>query len=128
MTSIKVPADSFPQRVPYTVEQRQAVERKIVVQAVNDLLKAGFYLEVNDGDEDVTEKTMDQAVILDAMFSTDEDIIFVYWPGRLLNAGWIRFIYGNDGPDVINDYTVNLEEHLADTLALAEAEEEKLHG
>jgi hypothetical protein len=34
--------------------------------------------------------------------------------------GWVRFIYGNDGWDVINDYTTNLEPVIAGVNALAE--------
>ncbi len=26
-----------------------------------------------------------------------------------MQIGWVRFIYGNDGWDVISDYTTNLE-------------------
>jgi hypothetical protein len=33
--------------------------------------------------------------------------------------GWVRFVYGNDGWDVVSDYTTNLEPHMknADKLA-----------
>jgi hypothetical protein len=128
MTSIKPPVGGMPIRVPLTVEQRQAVERKIVVQAITDLLKAGFAITVNDGEDDVVEDSLDHNEVLDAMFSTDEDYLIVRKSPYVGSYGWVRFIYGNDGPDVINDYTTKLEEVLADTLALVEAEEEKLHG
>jgi hypothetical protein len=128
MTSIKPPVGGMPIRVPLTVEQRQAVERKIVIAVIKDLLDAGYDIVVNDGDEEVTEKTKDQTEILDAMFSTDEDYLLAYLPGMDVVAGWVRFIYGNDGPDVINDYALSLDHVLATSLNLAELEEEKLHG
>ena len=42
-----------------------------------------------------------------AMFSTDEDYLYVH-KGKE-KAGWVRFIYGESGWDVICDYTTNLE-------------------
>jgi hypothetical protein len=41
--------------------------------------------------------------------------------------GWIHFVYGNDGYDVICDMTVSLEPYLPDTLAIAEGYSE-LYG
>lgn len=127
MTTIRKP-EPLPQRVPYTVEQRQAVERKIASAVIDDLLKAGYEIVVNDGEEEVTEKITDKSEILDAMFSTDEDYLLAYLPGMFPIAGWVRFIYGNDGPDVINDYTMSLEPVLEESLNLVDLEEEKLHG
>lgn len=66
------------------------------------------------------------------MFTTDEDYLFVYDPkqpdeddaedGRAdaNKIGWIWFIYGNDGHDVVSDYTTNLEKVLQGATALAE--------
>lgn len=126
MTSIR-PPEGMPYRVPETVEQRQAIERKIVSQAIRDLTNAGYEVVVNDGEDDVTEPTMDYSTIFNAMFSTDMDYLKVYAPGIRICNGWVFFVYGNDGPDVINDYTTNLEGVLAATIELADQEERKLN-
>ena len=64
------------------------------------------------------------------MRTTDEDCLFVRTrPGdpfdrgedRAPFDGWVQFIYGNAGFDVINDYTVNLEAALARTNKLADS-------
>jgi hypothetical protein len=34
--------------------------------------------------------------------------------------GWVRFIYGNGGWDVINDYTTNLEPWMTNVDAIAD--------
>lgn len=54
----------------------------------------------------------DANAILAAMFSTGEDRLFVHLPthtGETEWCGWVYFVYGNDGWDVVNDYTTNLE-------------------
>jgi hypothetical protein len=55
------------------------------------------------------------------MFSTDDEVLFLY---NNINApaafGWVKFIYGNTGPDVINDYTTNLEPLMKKPQALAD--------
>jgi len=65
-----------------------------------------------------------------AIMTTDDDML-------LFNAstasgapedkmvGWVRLIYGNDGWDVVNDYTTNLETLMAGATALADKLEEK---
>ena len=99
---------------------RQDIERAIASQCINDLHNAGYNITVNDGEDDVVENSLDHNEVLDAMFSTDEDYLIVFLPGQAIRSGWVRFIYGNDGWDVINDYTVNLEGALATTIALGD--------
>jgi hypothetical protein len=39
-------------------------------------------------------------------------------------GGWVRFIYGNDGWDVMNDYSTVLEPYLIKTNALIDEMQE----
>jgi hypothetical protein len=80
------------------VRLRIAVEKQIVIKTVTDLLAAGYKLNVDDG---------------------DDDYLHVYQGKK--HIGWVRFVYGNDGWDVISDYTCNLEDALKDVHALANA-------
>lgn len=93
------------------------MERLIARQAIADLLAAGYLIDVNDGEVTTVEGSGDPAVILAAMFTTDEDYLVAKGVG---SRGWVRFIYGNDGWDVINDYTVNLAGALTRTTALTD--------
>lgn len=102
------------------LETRIKIERDIARRVVNDALSAGHSITVNDGEEDVLIKSIDASAILKAMFSTDEDRLF-------FNKGWVYFIYGNDGYDVISDYTTNLEAVLKGANELA-AKLERQHG
>lgn len=92
------------------IRQRQAIERAIVTKIIDGLLAAGHAISVDNGADDETPRSVDKAAILAAMFQTDEETIFVHenrrGPKRPL--GWVKLVYGNDGFDVISDYSVNL--------------------
>jgi hypothetical protein len=92
------------------VRNRQKVEQTIARAVVDALLAADFVLGVNDGgDEPVITGSSDKAAILEALFNTDEDYLLAKKRDDSHFKGWVRFVYGNDGWDVISDYTVNLE-------------------
>lgn len=100
------------------IKQRQAVERTIAGMVIDALLRAGFSLGVYDGEEITIRRSKDRDAIFAALFTTDEDYLKVYPEPLHLNSkppafGWVRFVYGNDGWDVICDHTVNLESYLA---------------
>jgi len=90
----------------------QAIERAIARATIKALLDAQCTVCVYDGQETVVKMSRDPAAILGAMFSTDEDVLIArpMPESPVKSKQWVRFIYGNEGPDVINDYTVGLEE------------------
>jgi hypothetical protein len=107
-----------------TVKMRQEVERKVVGQLVRDILKAGYRLAVSlergyDVDEMLIGST-DYKAIMDAAFAGDEAHIFIQPTdgptlenGQVISDGRVYLVFGNDGYDVISDYTVNLEPLMA---------------
>ena len=60
--------------------------------------------------------------ILDAMMTTDEDFLLLH---KGEGSGWVRFVYGNSGWDVICDYTMDLETVMAGASALADTLSER---
>lgn len=88
-----------------------SIETQIIQATVSALLEEGYFLSVNDGEENTVEFVTNGAEVLKAMRTTDEDYLLVHEPETLDQIGWVRFIYGNgnEGLDVISDYTVNLE-------------------
>ena len=92
---------------------RQRVEREIAASAVDALIRAGYAISVDNGDNSEgkyeIEKSRDRAAIASSMFQTDEEYVIAVdkHTGKL--QGYIFFVYGNDGWDVISDYTVNLD-------------------
>jgi len=110
-----------------TVQQRQEIERRIIQRIVRDALDGGFQITVDDGGEAPSvRRSTDEAAVIAAVMLTDQDFLYVNKPGEPLQ-GWVRLVYGNDGWDVVNDYTTNLEPLLAG--ATAEADHlESMHG
>ncbi len=100
-----------------SVINRQKIERKIASQVIKSAIAAGYtFLIVNGEDETETSK---YTQTLNAMFQTDMDKLYLMKDGK--SVGWVLFVYGNDGWDVISDYTVNLEELLKPTRELADS-------
>ncbi len=101
---------------------RIAIEKQIFECVVDTLLRADFTLRLHDGEEFATDFTTDKGKILAASQSTDEDLLLVY-DGRGVTGravGRVLFVYGNDGFDVISDYTINLESYLTPATDLAD--------
>jgi len=103
---------------PTAVAIRQAIEKKIVKKTLETFTELGYVFSVYDGGEQhpVTsniEEAMEQ------IFAVDEAHLHVFSPKLQEEigtsnkcSGWIWFVMGNDGWDVICDYTVGLEEIL----------------
>ncbi len=113
--------------------QRINVEVAIAARVVGALFDAGYRIRVDDGemisglfqcpDKDNVVKRADSICgVLLAMQTTDMDRLWVTGHGK--KGGWVLFVYGNGGWDVVSDYTTNLEDVLkpvndyADTLAV----------
>lgn len=101
------------------IKLRQELEKRIARRCILDLIEAGYTVSVYDGEEVTVKCSTKGTEILAAMMTTDEDYLFAM-DANGKREGWVRFIYGNSGWDVINDYTVNLEDALKRTNALIE--------
>jgi hypothetical protein len=106
---------------------RLMVEADIAERTIKALFAAHFAIRVNNGDEPSDTFHFDALAgmqpsanfVLDAMFQTDDEFLEVSDAAQN-PRGWVRFVYGNDGYDVISDYTVNLESALAPVNAYAD--------
>jgi hypothetical protein len=95
----------------YELKQRINLEKRIARVIVRDAIKAGYFLNVNNGGDE-NELLMPVGypeMVLEKMFQTDEEHLLIYNPTNGKQIGWVFFVYGNDGWDVVNDYTTNLE-------------------
>ena len=97
---------------------RMAIERRIVKRTVTDLIEAGYTLSVYDGENESAKTSTDYKLLHNALMETDEDFLNVWKDGK--RVGWVRFTYGNDGYDVISDYTISLEDALKGVNQFAE--------
>ncbi len=96
---------------------RIGIEADIVTRVVDALLAKGFFLNVdNGGDEAELPKPVnatERDALLAVLMETDDEYLNVYaFHDPTKEVGWIQFVYGNDGYDVISDYTTNLEDVL----------------
>ena len=102
LSKLKLTGDSA------AVKARQRVEQTIALTAAQVLLDAGFSLGVNDGEEITIHHSRNIEDIKDALFTTDEDYLYVYRAkGDRKDTrpdGWVQLVYGNDGWDVISNY------------------------
>ena len=83
------------------VRLRIQMEEAIADALVTVCLSRRRKLSVYDGGEWVVKQSGDKAEIMAALNSTDEDLI------KIQNVGWFHLVYGNDGYDVISDYSSN---------------------
>lgn len=104
------------------IKMRQTIERRIIGAFVRDALKAGYPLTVSlERGYDIEEGNpmlgcTDYKKIMEEATAGDECHIFVHKskpfriPNGALNTNsWVFCVFGNDGYDVISDYTVDLE-------------------
>lgn len=105
---------------PVALRNRIKLEQRIVKMTVDALLAAGYTLSVFDGEND-TPYTTDRKILVDALMETDED--YLYTRAETGLESFVRFVYGNDGYDVICDYGISLDEVLAGVNAYAESQQ-----
>lgn len=118
---------------------RQAVERRIVEAIVDDVLAAGHSLSVSlergwDIDEMLRDST-ERETILAAAFAGGDCHIFIHNQGEPIiidgsvnNVGWIYLVFGNDGWDVISDYSMGIEPLLKRANVIADEEEARCNA
>jgi hypothetical protein len=99
-------------------QKRIEIEKTIVAMIVEDALAAGYSVTLNNGgDTDELENSKDKAQILAAMFATDDERLTFHSDAS--RVGWVYFVYGNDGWDVVNDCIES--EHMKKIMARADA-------
>lgn len=106
------------------VQRRIRVESRIVETTVAALLAAGYWLGVDTGGDSLDcDPTNARGPVLAALGECDLDRLLAFPADSAPDANaaaWVLFVYGNDGWDVISDYTTNLGAVLAPVLALAD--------
>lgn len=124
-TAIKAQADKCQPRHRLEAE----LELRIAAALVKSALDAGYAITVDDGDEDVIKRERDPAAIMNALFSTGRTRLYLHRPEVSVGGvpktwhakpfAWVKLIWGN-GPDVISDYTLNVESLMTEPNAIAE--------
>lgn len=118
------------------IEKRREIEKRIATATIAALVAAGYHLRVNyDGEQFAQdEPTQDQNALIDSMMACDAEILQTYKPRddssalKWYRTGMVFFVYGNDGYDVINDYSVSLGDALTDVNDLCDQIEKEVHN
>jgi len=114
------------------VRARRAIERRIIRQVCKSALAAGYAVSVDCGEGLEIRRSRSLGKIMAAIMATDEDRLLFHKPtddlAELRHDGayqvrpfaWAYLVYGNDGWDVVSDYTTNIEDMMRPANELAE--------
>lgn len=102
------------------IAKRIDIERQIVSKFVRIALKAGYMISVYDGEEVCLQRSTSHDAVMGAIQSTDEDVLILRHQSHPESRSTVHLVYGNDGWDVIADYTVDLEYLMPEVNALAD--------
>lgn len=96
------------------VENRKRIEREVIRAFVNQATAAGFLITVDNGEDCPVKMSRDVTAIMAGIMQTDEETLRLYHGTEdghptSQQIGWVYLVYGNDGWDVICNYTTNLE-------------------
>lgn len=83
------------------------LERKVLRRLILNGIRASYSISVHDGGEVVVLNSKSVKELFEGMFSVDEERLFFHKEGE--SIGIVHLVYGNEGWDVISDYTVGLE-------------------
>ena len=104
-----------------STKARQALERRVVRAACEELIAQGCAISLSYGEGDYgVVKAVTADAVLNAMHACDEEWLIVWQrnPDGYTRLGSVYLVYGNDGYDVIADLTVVVDEMLPNTNAL----------
>lgn len=86
------------------------LEMKIAIKAIEGLVKAGYQVAVDNGEEQFKPSAKINEVAKD-LFQCDEEYLIAFKDGK--QFGWVFLVWGNVGA-LVSDYSINLESALKD--------------
>lgn len=95
------------------IRARIALEKRIVNRVIKTFLKDGCAITLSYGDcENPVVKSTKFSEFREHLMACDEEWLIVYKNGKRI--GFVYFVYGNDGYDVICDYQSSLEAYMSE--------------
>ena len=86
--------------------KRIRTEGRICAALIDAVLAKGATISINNGEEYSVKRSTDKTAIMAGMFETDSDTLLAR-DAEGERLGWWDLVYGNDGYDVISDYSAN---------------------
>lgn len=117
------------------VVARQSLEKRVISRLVKDALAKNYTVSLNDGEEWTVKRSRNYEEIMGAIMTTDEDFLRIR-DEKGESVGSVTLIYGNDGWDVIADWSwrvdkekgVDTEAQMNDLMKGADELANKLDG
>lgn len=86
-------------------------EKRIIRKTVSLLIKSGYVISVNDGEELVLKRSRKTTEIMDQIGHTEETYFYLRDRNTMERRGFIHFVHGNGG-EVISNHSDSLDELL----------------
>jgi hypothetical protein len=83
----------------------QKQEMQVIGRLIDDAISMGCTFSVNDGEVWTVKHSTNKKEVMSALRTTDSDTLRIRYNGDKLTD--VMFVYGNDGYDVIADYTLS---------------------
>jgi len=108
------------------------IETQIVKHIINEAIKAGYSISIFNGEEYTINQSNNPSAIINAMGSTDQDIMHLDKLDKYMGNKYIGFVsimydceYNNlmynNGYDVIHDYSESLTDFMSPVETFAES-------
>jgi len=102
-----------------SVARRIAMEKRVIKCFAHSAIAAGCTISVHNGECFELKRSKVAADVVAACMSTDEEHLLIRNAAGE-RIGQVFLVYGNDGYDVINDYSTSLEFLMAPVDALVD--------
>ena len=86
--------------------QRMRLEKRMASALVTACLSRGYSITVDNGEDRPIKKSHSYTAVMNELWQTDEERVFIY-DGFGKRCGVFFLVYGNDGYDLVADYSDN---------------------
>jgi hypothetical protein len=86
--------------------RRMRMEKRMASGLVKACLARGYRITVNNGEDVPIRKSKSYRAVMDALWQTDEEHLYIYDDADT-RQGWFFLVFGNDGWDLVADYSDN---------------------
>lgn len=90
------------------MNKTKEMEIRVLGAVIDTAIEQGFLITVDNGEDIPVKNSQDKELILSELFATDMEWLKFQKPGQK-RRGTMLLVHGNDGWDVINDYSTSVE-------------------
>ena len=106
------------------VQKRQRIEKAVINALLITAIQQGYTVSVDNGEYISTKRSTDRKVILADLMACDEESLILHKDNKRAR---VFLVYGNDGWDVIVDYSLSIEHLMESAERVSDAIQNKLY-